>query len=230
MSTLNLLIQCCFRCPHCGDRAERGSLPLCFNCHWTLISSRSAPLELGDPVDSGWSMYRLNDLNYEILKAWKKKRGPSFDRVVLKSEEKENWLSWIDELPSQPDLIVPMPQNRARSFRMEGSRALLLARWLSQGTDLPVQELLLKEWQLFAKRQAGLDHWYRLINPIPFRMKEDVKIPRSVILVDDFVTTGHTLREAARALKLGGVRFVTVFSLGARIRIAEQSADLLKGA
>jgi len=72
---------------------------------------------------------------------------------------------------------------------------------------------LVKTQGVRGKRQAELDSWTRLQNEMDFNAW---KTANNVVLVDDFITTGHTVREAARSLKMSGVRTVHVFGLGAR--------------
>ena len=58
----------------------------------------------------------------------------------------------------------------------------------------------------------------RLSNPIEFDQTENLEDQRggNIILVDDFITTGHTVRAAAKTLKLSGALSVHVFALGVR--------------
>ncbi len=197
-------------------------------------------------MNSCFAMYRLDTENYEILKAWKKKRGPLFDRHVLKNEICDSIRSWIEEKISNPQTeIVPLPQDSARSLKLGGSPSTVIAEWLSDQTGLPVRERLSKAGLSLRKRQAELDSWSRLQNPMDFQCAE--RPAGTVILVDDFITTGHTVREAARTLKMSGARDVHVFGLGARaqesvvdgqgvsgsdhtVTRSEKQANLMKGA
>ncbi len=90
---------------------------------------------------------------------------------------------------------------------------------------LPFETLLGIRPRFFRKRQAELDSWQRLSSQLDFEWTGAIRAPRSVILIDDFVTTGHTLREAARALKLSGVRQVYVVGLGARVDSSAKALD-----
>ena len=181
----------------------------------------------GEPIDSAWALYLLNDANYAILKSWKKYRGPLFDRRVIdpvKLRQAQAWAAFL------PEAVVAIPQDPARSLKLGGSPAAILAREVGRSLGIPAIDLLTKRSRLFEKRQAELDVLNRLLNPMRFEVKPAFHVPRSVILVDDFITTGHTVREAARALKLGGVRRVGVLSLGARGTRVQKEADLLKRA
>ncbi len=113
------------------------------------------------------------------------------------------------------------------------SPASVIADSVARHFMIPVEQLLRVPTRLFHKRQAELDSWGRLSSPMDFEWILDPvrerKPPRSVIVVDDFITTGHTVREAARTLKLGGIHEVYVVGLGARVDSAATPSDASEG-
>jgi len=204
------------RCCSCGDPAEARAFPLCEICDSALSGSLSCEPWLGDPVDACFAMHLLNEGNYAVLRAWKKSRGPLFDRRVLREDVTQRIRTWLDRAGPRPRAIVPVPQDAVRSLRMGGSPALRIANWISRQTGIALLEMLCKTHEP-PGRQAELDFWNRLQNPIGFSVAvEGDNPPLSALLIDDFITTGHTVREAARALKQSGVRQVLVLGLGAR--------------
>ncbi len=133
-------------------------------------------------------------------------------------------------LETQAQVLVPVPQRFPRAWRLRGSPALLLANWLRRETGLPLCNLLLvpeKDHNDFAgnqSRQAELSVQDRLKNKIRFVFNPDHqnssepqnKTPKKVILIDDFMTTGHTLREASKVLASHGVQEIHIFCLGVK--------------
>ena len=107
---------------------------------------------------------------------------------------------------ARPECVVPVPQHprrlRARGFSpaREGARAVaraagahLAPRVLVRTRDTPSQTGLAK-----AERARNVRGAFRATRPLPAR----------IWLVDDVVTTGSTLAEAARALRRAGAREV----------------------
>jgi predicted amidophosphoribosyltransferase len=89
---------------------------------------------------------------------------------------------------------------RARGF----DHAELLARAVGRRAGLPVRALLTR---LPGPPQTGARREERKVGP-RFRARPDA-IHRSILLVDDIVTTGATLTASAAALRRGGAATVT---------------------
>jgi ComF family protein len=110
--------------------------------------------------------------------------------------------------PGAPELVVPIPLHprrlRARGF----NPAAVLARSLARELRAPFDPVAL--WRARdTPSQTGLDRRERRRNVRgAFRARERARLPVCVWLVDDVVTTGSTLSEAARALRRAGARTV----------------------
>ena len=106
------------------------------------------------------------------------------------------------------ELIVPVPIHvqrlRQRGFHPAGELARGLARTLGVPADLRALAQLRP-----TASQTGLDRRARRRNVRgAFAARPGLRVPRCVALVDDVVTTGATLGEAARALRRAGARRV----------------------
>ena len=105
----------------------------------------------------------------------------------------------------QYSCVVPIPESLSRRFKRFFNPAAQLAHYLSLATGIPVrQHLRIRPWQ---KRQVGLSREERRKNTQD-RFRVCGSPPRSVLLVDDVMTTGSTLESAQRALQAAGVEQV----------------------
>ncbi len=205
------------RCSGCRSQSpDSRSFPLCKNCHESLIlapihSNWIPPLE---PLASLQFLYLLYGHGYTVLKRWKAHRGPVFDHRVLKMDEER-----ILQLKSlNLSTLVPIPQNPGRLWKTE-SQTEVIALWLSQILQIPITHALQYNLPRHQKKQAELDSLARQAQSIPFLIRESAQSLRQqrVLLVDDFFTTGHTLRSAALALRKTQTLEIHGFCLGVRI-------------
>lgn len=103
----------------------------------------------------------------------------------------------------KPDLIVPMPLSRERLRERGFNQSLELARLLAAATDVPLAPEACVRVRHGAA-QSALPWASRARNVRgAFVCVEDMS-GRSVAIVDDVLTTGATLTELARALRLRG--------------------------
>lgn len=112
-------------------------------------------------------------------------------------------------------LIVPVPLSRERLNYRGFNQALLLAEYLAKKiSGMPVYDCLLRKSGGLQQAKSGKnDRLKNLRNTIFCRMEDEndnVRLLKDkiVVLVDDVATTGATLNECARALKLAGVKYV----------------------
>ena len=130
---------------------------------------------------------------------------------------------WIDALsespPARPDLLIPVPLHASRLRERGYNQALELARPLAQALTIPLRhDVLLRTRATLA--QANLDAKARRKNLRgAFAIVENAALPQHVVIVDDVMTTGATLRECARVLLRAGVSRVDVWALARAPRL-----------
>jgi ComF family protein len=114
------------------------------------------------------------------------------------------------ELP-RGTTLVPVPLHPRRLATRGYNQAALLAQELSRHTALRCEPRLLKR-RRETERQVGKSRALRLTNASDaFELRQSG--PASVVLVDDVVTTGSTVRACAQALSAAGVQLAAVVAL-----------------
>lgn len=115
------------------------------------------------------------------------------------------------------DAIVPMPLHWHKRWQRGFNQAELLAREIGRRTHTPVVNAIRRARD--TESQAGLTSAKRRKNvsgafqAARFRGRSNTIQGRSVLLIDDVMTTGATAASCARALKRAGAREVTLLTL-----------------
>jgi predicted amidophosphoribosyltransferase len=88
----------------------------------------------------------------------------------------------------------------------------ILGEQLAKKENIPFQKLL---WAKYTKRQSKLQKSERVKNrEHAFVLVPSInKIPETIILIDDVISTGSTANACARILKKSGVKYVYSFFL-----------------
>jgi predicted amidophosphoribosyltransferase len=124
------------------------------------------------------------------------------------------------EIGAESYLLAPIPSSRAADFRRGFAHMQVLAKLVAQSIHseyhLPcnVAPLLIPTRKV--ADQSALNARERALNMNQaFTVNPKIRIPRSgagIIVVDDLVTTGSTVAEAIRALKVANFEPVAVLS------------------
>lgn len=107
------------------------------------------------------------------------------------------------------NLLVPVPLHRARLRERGFNQSLLLCQAISCHSGIPVEPGTLKRSKS-TKTQAKLSAAERVQNvATAFRITDTSRIAgKRIVLVDDVLTTGATLRACAGVLRQGGATSV----------------------
>jgi competence protein ComFC len=111
-------------------------------------------------------------------------------------------------------VLIPIPLHPVRLRERGYDQALLLANAISAVTELPVLHSHLIRVRN-TPHQTGLNQKERFTNISgAFKIKTSSTVRnKKIILVDDLLTTGATVNEAAKALKAGGADKISVLTL-----------------
>jgi ComF family protein len=106
-------------------------------------------------------------------------------------------------------IFVPIPLSSSKLRKRGYNQAEILAKELSKKFNFPVQNFLQRTKE--TKTQVGLTNLQRKLNvkeAFGLVNHKSSVVNKNILLVDDVVTTGSTLSEAAKILKRGGAQKV----------------------
>lgn len=184
-------------CPRCALPLEAPA-PLCGEClaHAPPFDAAWAPFRYAHPLD-------LLEMRFKFgadLAAGRVLADLMIDRAHA-------------DAPSLPDLVVAVPLHASRLRRRGFNQAHELAKPLARAIGIPFAADAIERVRA-TSAQTGLDAIARRRNlRSAFAAKPDAELPAHVVVLDDVMTTGATMRECALALKRAGVARVDAWTL-----------------
>ena len=181
------------RCYICEEEHSLGEDGLCDECRRALkLAISPAPPEGLDGLSAG---LQYSDALSTIFYRFKKKERTDYTPFLAQFVSiPEEW---------HAELLVPVPLHWWRQYRRTYNQSYLLAEYVSSRYQIPIcQDLLVRTRP--TPQQKMLNEKQRRKNlKGAFRAAPECK-GRSIVLIDDVVTTGSTLSECAKTLKKCG--------------------------
>lgn len=180
-------------CPICAEPRAVASNALCPRCsrHLPPFQSTTAALTYRFPVD-------------RLLSSVKYHRRPQLLRwltacLAERIQQRQQPL---------PEMLIPVPSHPLTLWRRGFNQAELIASLLASQLSITQKNLLRK--RLLTQHQLELDRAQRLKN-LTGAFVVDGAPARHIAIVDDVMTTGATVTQAARALRQAGAGEIEVW-------------------
>lgn len=190
------------RCVFCGTRTGGPERHICEGCYGDLPQIPSPPPGLSSPLE-----YDIAPVEYAFpvdaaIKALKFKRklfyAPAFAELLCAASR---------NLPDGIDAILPVPLHWRRRWYRGFNQAVEIAKPLAKHLGVPlIGNVCRKRATPF---QSGLSARERARNLRSAFVVRGVLPYQNILIVDDIITTGATVRQVALVLKRAGVKTVS---------------------
>jgi len=192
-------------CAACG-RSCRPEAVVCTRCGRRLAAAE--PLQGKGPpgLDRAWSSAPHEGVARGLVSALK------FRGLLPVADLMADRIQWLAPAQMLSGAIVPVPAAPSRLRRRGFDPAGELAAALVERLGAPLEPCLARRGR---RRQVGRRRAERLAQPP--RIHATAPASRSVVLVDDVLTTGATLSACAQALRAAGAARVVAVTFARRM-------------
>lgn len=120
----------------------------------------------------------------------------------------------LSTLRTRSPFLQPVPLHLQRQKQRGYNQSLLIAQFVSYTTQYPLVAALDRNKYTLpqARAQSRLHRHYNIRNAFSVSSPDAVS-GKTIVLVDDVITSGNTATEAARTLKKAGAREVFIWTL-----------------
>ncbi len=221
-------------CAICNEPVDSG--PFCGKCRAELLEKSTRYARMACPrcglrvgphanLERGCGACRGRVIGFDGVVAFGSYEGPLRDLCLMLKHERNAWLArWLTELLAEARAeslaalpadacVAPIPLHWSRYWKRGYNQADALARELAKHLNRPYCNAL-RRVTATDKLTARTATDRREIMDNVFRIRPRARISgRTVLLVDDVLTTGATCGDAARTLRKAGAKQIVVVVL-----------------
>ena len=112
------------------------------------------------------------------------------------------------------DIIIPVPIHKKRKHQRGYNQTELIAREIANNTNLQLEnKVLFKQKNVISQSELSkIDRKENIKNAFMIQNIEKIK-NKKVIIFDDIYTTGSTVNECSKILKLVGVKNIGILTI-----------------
>ena len=199
-------------CPSCGKSILEFPEILCPDCSITIDASFvfKTDTQLFNDRSVFWDAH-IGMYPFEVIKrlVYAGKYGKRNTMMRISSEY---FIRWISTMECNIDLISCVPMSIKKRIMKGQNHSMLIGRYISKKTGIPFRSVLKEEGR--RTDQKTMSREMRFLNTIGrFTCNPDSINGKTVLLVDDVMTTGSTLNECSRVLKKSGVGKIIILTI-----------------
>ncbi len=205
-------------CPECFNEINFISRPYCEKCGRPLdeeptgcaIYCATCLQELKTPFRYSRSAFRYDDGSKNMILSFKfldKTENAKLLGSFMYNAGKDIWNNGAD-------VLIPVPLHYTRLLKRKYNQSALLCQELSRKSGLPIEYTAVQR-HIKTRPQVEFSGSARVKNvKNAFRVKYPEKIRgKHIVLVDDVMTTGSTLKECALVLQQAGAASVDTLTI-----------------
>jgi ComF family protein len=207
-------------CAGCNKKLLPDENPVCIECLSSILIADEIRLE--DEYDRNFSSSKvikdfysrfvfetdktLQSVIHELKYQKKFKLGMFLGEILSEGIKTRNW---------QIDLIVPVPIHPLKKVERGYNQSDYIVKGLSESLKIPYSTKLIKRTR-HTESQTRLKMKERAQNVADAFVVRNPKkiIGKNILIVDDIITTGATIKECGRALVKGGAKTIYACSVG----------------
>ncbi len=162
-------------------------------------------------IDEGYSIFRYKGIIRDTFIKYKFNNKPylskTFSKIILKNKK-------ICGILKKYDIIIPVPVHKKRKQKRGYNQTEIIAREIAKALDIKiVTDVLIKNKNI--KPQSQLTKRDRKQNvKNAFKVQNNKKIiNKSILIFDDVYTTGSTINECSKVIKLAGAKNIGILTI-----------------
>lgn len=202
-------------CPGCVKKLKPIKEQTCLYCgEQSLFGLTHARCQRRGGVDGVLAVFYYNNLFKKIIKNFKYRLVRRSCDDLFKIIDKETWPFTFYSKTIDDCFIQPVPLHPERLRERGFNQAEIVAKFLARKINAPLLNLLERKKPTPPLAQSGSKkERYLKIRGAFQTIKNSLINGKKIVLADDVLTSGLTIREAAKTLKTAGAERVFAFVL-----------------